>query len=59
MVQGSNSVYSRFAETSQAVGEEVAHMIIHGYIGPCPPDKDHVYTIQLFALDTELDLDTG
>lgn len=29
------------------------------YIGPCPPDKDHLYTLTVYALDKELDLKEG
>ncbi|MAF59631.1 MAG: YbhB/YbcL family Raf kinase inhibitor-like protein [Candidatus Pacebacteria bacterium] len=29
------------------------------YHGPCPPDKEHRYIFQLYALDTELDLREG
>ena len=24
-----------------------------GYVGPCPPDRDHKYTLQVIALDDE------
>jgi hypothetical protein len=27
-----------------------------GYMGPCPPDREHRYFFNLYALDTELDL---
>lgn len=27
-----------------------------GYVGPCPPNGDHTYTIKVCALDTPLDL---
>ena len=30
-----------------------------GYGGPNPPDRDHTYQFELYALDTSLDLDTG
>lgn len=49
--QGSNSCTSRAEET----GEDV----IRGYIGPCPPDKDHIYTLTVYALDCELGLKPG
>ena len=27
-----------------------------GYIGPCPPDREHRYFFKLYTLDTTLDL---
>ena len=27
-----------------------------GYVGPCPPDADHVYTLRVVALDALVDL---
>lgn len=27
-----------------------------GYVGPCPPDADHVYTLRVVALDAPVDL---
>lgn len=50
-IQGANSCISRAEETSREV--------INGYIGPCPPDKDHRYTLTVYALDSELDLEPG
>lgn len=52
MVQGSNSCASPF------VGERDRN-ITHRYIGPTPPDKDHVYKVTAYALDCVLDLQDG
>ena len=52
MVQGVNSCASPF------VGEKDERVINH-YIGPTPPDKNHVYKLTVYALDCELDLTDG
>lgn len=52
IVQGKNSLISPLGgATDPAVTEH--------YAGPTPPDKDHDYTLQVFALDTKLDLPQG
>ena len=53
MVQGASSNISRFV----GAPHDAAHCF--SYTGPYPPDKDHVYTLTVYALDTELDLDEG
>ncbi|WP_139652608.1 YbhB/YbcL family Raf kinase inhibitor-like protein [Raoultibacter phocaeensis] len=52
-VQGSNSDWSPLA------GSWTDPRIIHRYAGPYPPDKDHAYTLTVYALDIELDLVEG
>lgn len=52
-VQGSNSDWSPFA------GGHTDPRIIHRYAGPYPPDKTHDYTLTVYALDCELDLEEG
>ncbi len=32
------------------------HTIAQGYVGPCPPDKDHTYTLYAVTLDCEPEL---
>lgn len=49
--QGSNSCISRASETADEV--------IKGYIGPNPPDRDHTYTLYVYALDCVLGLPRG
>ena len=29
------------------------------YVGPTPPDQDHIYTLTVYALDSQLDLSEG
>lgn len=52
-VQGSNSDWSPLA------GGWTDPHIIHRYAGPYPPDKDHAYTLTVYALDIELELEEG
>ncbi len=52
-VQGSNSDWSPLA------GSHTDPRIIHRYAGPYPPDKTHDYTLTVYALDCELDLEEG
>lgn len=52
MVQGSNSCASPF------VGERDKNVTCR-YIGPTPPDKDHIYRVTAYALDRMLDLRDG
>ena len=52
MVQGANSCISPF------VGEK-DERVTKRYIGPCPPDKDHMYKLTVYALDCELDVKDG
>jgi len=52
LVQGTNSFASPF------IGEEDPN-IIKRYTGPTPPDKDHNYTLTVYALDCSLKLADG
>lgn len=53
IVQGRNSFSSDF------VGETDSK-IIYGYVGPTPPDKDHKYILDVYALDCPtLQLENG
>lgn len=52
-VQGSNSEWSPLA------GSCTDPLVTHRYTGPCPPDKTHVYTLTVYALDTALELPEG
>ncbi|MGT2906307.1 YbhB/YbcL family Raf kinase inhibitor-like protein [Streptococcus dentiloxodontae] len=51
-LRGVNSLVSRFLSEDYS-------QIDHYYIGPKPPDKDHVYTLEVYALDSLLDLEEG
>lgn len=51
-VKGSNSLTSKFL--SGDFGD-----LSRSYIGPCPPDKDHLYNLKVFALDKSLNLSEG
>ena len=52
MVQGANSLISGF------VGETDKNLV-YRYSGPTPPDKDHNYTLKVYGLDCELELNEG
>ncbi len=47
--RGINSSYS-------PLWQERVQELRHGYIGPCPPDKNHRYELKVYALDDELPL---
>lgn len=51
-LHGKNSLVSKFLPTDFSAIED-------SYIGPYPPDKDHFYTLTVYALDKELDLADG
>lgn len=51
-LKGSNSLTSKFL--SGDFGN-----LTTSYIGPCPPDKNHLYTLTVYALDMMLDLPEG
>ncbi len=51
-IQGTNSFAS-------ALVNETDPKIIHRYVGPTPPDKDHCYKLTLYALSEKLDLTEG
>ena len=50
-VQGKNSNAGSLVKGDPA--------ITTGYVGPQPPDKDHAYTLTVYALDEELPLKDG
>ncbi|MFA6370241.1 MAG: YbhB/YbcL family Raf kinase inhibitor-like protein [Bacilli bacterium] len=49
LIEGINSWYQR--------GKNKWHA--HGYGGMAPPDKDHIYTLYVFALSEKLNIDNG
>lgn len=51
-VQGRNSNASKFVGSSNP-------NVYQRYTGPTPPDKTHVYTLTVYAVDTELTLHEG
>lgn len=53
ITQGQNS----FA--SPLIGGNTDVNVIHKYVGPTPPDKDHINTLTVYALDKSLDLQDG
>lgn len=52
MIQGKNS----FASTFIGIDDK---NVVHRYMGPTPPDKDHDYTLTVYALNTILNLSEG
>lgn len=48
---GTNSKYAQYRLDNPALTQN--------YVGPTPPDKTHDYTLKVFAVDTQLDLDDG
>ncbi|OBA03054.1 hypothetical protein A9D36_12900 [Bacillus subtilis] len=52
MIQGQNSFASPLAGS-------INPKVVNQYCGPTPPDKDHTYTLTVYALDAELNLQPG
>ncbi|HEL1624816.1 TPA: YbhB/YbcL family Raf kinase inhibitor-like protein [Streptococcus suis] len=50
--QGKNSFSSPFLETDYTEIDSI-------FVGPTPPDKDHRYTLEVFALSAKTDLKNG
>lgn len=51
-LHGKNSLVSKFLPTDFSAIED-------SYIGPYPPDQDHIYTLTVYALDSDLALSQG
>ena len=51
-LKGKNSLVSKFLETDYSAIDD-------SYMGPYPPDKDHIYTLTVYALDAALTLSEG
>jgi Raf kinase inhibitor-like YbhB/YbcL family protein len=51
-VQGRNSNASKFVGSTNL-------NVYQRYTGPVPPDKTHIYTLKVYAVDTTLDLQNG
>lgn len=51
-VRGLNSLSSKFIDCKDQ--ELMTH-----YVGPVPPDKDHIYTLYVYALDQPIDVQDG
>lgn len=51
--QGFNSTFGDLAGVNNDL------TVAQAYVGPCPPDADHTYTLRVYALDTQLDLAEG
>ncbi len=51
--QGFNSTFANLS----AIDDDLT--VAQAYVGPCPPDMDHTYTLRVYALDSHLDLSEG
>lgn len=51
-IRGKNSFGSPFLEPAD-------DKLVEHYVGPTPPDKDHHYTLTVYALDAKLALQNG
>ncbi|MGM0212921.1 YbhB/YbcL family Raf kinase inhibitor-like protein [Enterococcus sp. AZ109] len=51
-IQGKNSFSSSFLAGDFSAIDEL-------FVGPTPPDQDHIYTLTVYALPSELDLQSG
>ena len=54
-----NGKFTQGVNSYHSVASDISREEATGYGGPAPPDREHEYTIRVFALDTVLELENG